>query len=342
MKLSKTIKVLTITLFLMLVSTVTVEAIVYEPLPNRPEFRGFYYWLDMADYRNILQSDMSHEVMIGYIVADSVVRTMPSITYMYDPIKEMNVFSDTAQYINKYWYLMNDYDPLRFWWFLTRKYPEAKNRPSRLHSDMRSRMYINPQFTYVVSDYILHIRVNNTVHIDTSYTKGIFPDPRTIAYCQVLDNIKGRTFPSLNNALFYNGERQDGEDGIIDISYALPSTQTDIVFSYNDDWQWGEYGMPLFTQRDGHWVKPNREYIVFLEVVGFDAVGSWDTTGGTEHKIYYALMPYPHTKSYSMYQIENGYVIDRRNALGFGARIPVEEFKERIRNEINEIKSFGE
>ena len=71
------------------------------------------------------------------------------------------------------------------------------------------------------------------------------------------------------------------------------------------------------------------------------AVGCWDPVGSI-HKEYYTLIPYPFTGSFSMYPIENGNVIDEENALGFGTLVPVDVFKENIRNKINEIKNYGD
>ena len=42
-----------------------------------------------------------------------------------------------------------------------------------------------------------------------------------------------------------------------------------------------------------------------------------------------------------MYPVEDGMVLDEKNALGFGTSVPVEEFKQNIRNRINEIIGFG-
>jgi len=42
----------------MMLTMLGTNAIVYEPLPSRTDHRGFYYWLDMADYPNLLQSNM--------------------------------------------------------------------------------------------------------------------------------------------------------------------------------------------------------------------------------------------------------------------------------------------
>jgi len=343
----KKLKVLSIALFAMIGTTVALDAIVYEPLPNRPYWRGFYYCLDMADYPNFLQSNMPLEVMIGYIVADSAARVAPYPRYVRDSIERLNLLSDTANYILKYWYLMNEYDPLRFQAFLKRKEynwrhnPNASfSGPGTFHSALRSRMVANPKSVYVTPHYILHIYVNNTVWIDTVDTRDTWDGvkSRTIVFSEVLDTLKGGRFPSLENAIIWNGERQNSETGIVDISYALPQ-QTDIVFSYMNCWQRWRSGPDLYDKHTGeNWIQPNREYIVFLEPLGIDAIGSWDPIG-SPHKLYYSLIPYAHR---SMYPIIDGYVLDERNTLGFGTKVPVDEFKDNIRRSIEEIKKFGE
>jgi hypothetical protein len=69
------------------------------------------------------------------------------------------------------------------------------------------------------------------------------------------------------------------------------SNQTDIVFifSYIDQWTKDELN-PLFDSNGDHWINPNREYIVFLEFLGIDAIGEWYPIGSI-HKEYYILMP---------------------------------------------------
>jgi len=42
-----------------------------------------------------------------------------------------------------------------------------------------------------------------------------------------------------------------------------------------------------------------------------------------------------------MYPVVDGYVLDKANALGFGTSVPVNEFKQKIRDKIFEIKNYG-
>ena len=354
--------ILTIILLLLLCTEVTLNAVTYEQLPNRPSWRGFYYCLDMADYPQLLLSNMPYQVLQGYIVADSIIRALPTITYKWDPIENFNLRSDTAKYLYKHWYYMNEYDPLRFFSFTRKKYPEAKNRPTGLFSNMEGRMVADYSTSlYVLVDYILHIHVNNTVWIDTSDATpleisrpdsngnvvkdtAIHVTTKTIAFCKVLDTLKGGTFPSLESAIFYNGKLPNNSSSVINNIYSMPQ-QTDIVFSYRDDWSRstirGSGYTPLYDSNGEKWIKPNREYIVFLGFMGIDGIGSWDTVGSV-HKIYYCITPYYGAGSFNMYPVENGNVIDEANALGFGTVVPINVFKQCIRNKINEIKNYGE
>jgi len=308
------------------------KAVTYGSLPNRPEARGFYYWLNMADYSNLLSPSMPLKVAQAYTVVDSVVKAMPSITYLYNPIKEMNFLTDTAAYICKFWYYMKEHDPLRFNAYLRRNYPTANNSPRRLYSELWERTSSwDPRFIYVHSDYILHIYVNNTEWIDTANTDTPNNWSRTIAYCKTLDTIKGGTFPSLDSAIMVKGRLSD-----IGNPHIIPQ-QTDVVFSYIDQWRrWEPFGPPLIKPTKPNptrWVEPNKEYIVFLEFFGQDAKNS---------KVYYSLMPYSHEKTCSMLPVVNGIVLDEKDAFGFGKEVPLNIFKQNIRTKITDIKEYGE
>ena len=108
-----------------------------------------------------------------------------------------------------------------------------------LRSDLRTKMHtwcldlnLGTDFVYVISDYILHIYVERTDLIDTVDTDNN-SSSETIVYCEVLDTLKGQVFPSLDNAIFWNGERDIPEEGIME-PYSVPN-QTDIIFSFCHD-----------------------------------------------------------------------------------------------------------
>ena len=327
-------------LFLIVLATIvfsnTLNAVTYDPLPNWPHYRGFYHCLDMANYKNLLTEDMPYQVQRGYILTDSLDKAL--LNNWYNPVKKMNLHSDTARNIQKYWCHMNDFDPVRFYGFLCRKNPVTKNNFRSIQAKLRERMERdgNDKVTYVYPSYILHIYVNERIWIDTSDIKHPNHSSVTIAYCKVLDTLKGKVFPSLDDAIIYNGELSED----LMTTYTAVPLQTDVVFRFRHSWTRG-YNDGWGRTLGWHWVKPDKEYIVFLEFRGADAIGCWDPVGSV-HKEYYSLMPYWAPKSCSMYPIEDGYVLDENNALGFGKKVPVDVFKQNIRNKINEIKNYGD
>lgn len=273
---------------------------------------------------------MPYQVQRGYILVDSLDKAL--LNKWHEPVDKMNVQSDTALSVYKHWCYMNDYDPVRFYGLLCRKNPDTKNNFYIVQSKFRNKMEWDDKFDYVYPSYILHVYVNKRMWIDTMDTKEPGPSS-TIAYCKVLDTLKGKVFPSFDNAIINNGELSEE----LMATYTAVPPQTDVVFSYTNHWPNGHWGNPIGR----HWIKPEREYIVFLEFRGTDAIGSWDPPGSV-HKIYYSLMPYQPENSCSMYPIEDGYVLDENNYLGFGKKVPLDVFKQNIRNKINEIKQYGE
>ena len=337
MSLKKLMSILSMLAILKIIAVVNLNAVTYEKLPHYPHYRGFYYWLEMADYENLLMPNIPYEIMVGYIVADSIVRKAPGTRFLPDSIKKLNLQSDTVAYLCKYWYLLNEYDPLRFQAFMEQKHTDAKVAGHTVQSYMYSYMHEDPRMNYVYPAYILHISVNNTVHIDSADENRPKRWSKTITYCNVLDTLKGKVFPSLNNAVFYNGDLPDSVSNII--NNTIPQN-TDIVFYYMNQWQrWGFGSDPLIDEDGNPWVKPNKEYIVFLEIWGEDNLSNPD---GSINRHYYSIAPFREYGSRSMYPIEDGFVIDKGNILGFGEKVPVDVFKQNIRNKIEEIKNYGD
>jgi len=341
MTLKKLMSILSMLGIYLIVADVSLNAVTYKPHPDRPQWRGFYY--KEQAYPLLLPTD-PYQIMHIYMVFDSITRVVPF--HLEDTLNKLSLLSDTAQYIYKYWYLTNEYQPLRFYYFWTTpRYSEAKRSPGAIMSEFCRRMYIDPKFPYVNSSYILHVHINNTDYLDTSsidtvpriLNKGygnivmdtivdVKRNTEVIAYCKVLEAIKGTIYPSLQDAIYYNGELQpEGTE------YSIPN-ETDIVFSYREGWNMMADGMPsgisILDSNGGQWIKPNREYIVFLRF--FPIYGD-----------YYILAPHV-LPGFSMYPIENGIVKDKYNALKFGTEVPLNIFKQNIKNIIKEIKEYGD
>jgi hypothetical protein len=89
-----------------------------------------------------------------------------------------------------------------------KRYRDAGTSPNMIRNDLRYKLRdlslffkLEPKFAYAISDYILHVFVERTDHIDTADTDSP-GHTETIAYCHIIDNLKGQKIPSLENAIF--------------------------------------------------------------------------------------------------------------------------------------------
>jgi hypothetical protein len=247
----------------LLVTAAEIYAVTYEPLPNHPSYRGFDYYLNMADCPQLLSSNMPY--MQGYIVADSLVKIAPMQRAVDSMLLQMNLFPDTINYIYKYWYLMTEYAPLRFYAFMNKRYSNSNN--------------------------------NDQIGLAGSFGHRI-GFVQMITYYNVLDTLKCGTFPSLDSTMFYNGPLHGNSTGIVGNTYSVPN-QTDIVFSYPEHWLYTnghECIIPCPVDSNGNelpreqWIKKNKEYIVFLGFLGDNAIGEWEPPRSV-HKEYYFICP---------------------------------------------------
>jgi len=297
-------------------------------LPCDSTAKGYYYSYPSLNIFNVpeLQSNMPSDVIIGYIIADSVLRNVTPIDF-WEFIQTLGD-GDTLNYILKYMYLMADHDPVRYSKYLsTQPYPRKGalgyenhllQRTSQL-STMRKKLRV------ITPEYILHVRVNETV--TTEIPEGLRCKKLIAAHSTVVETIKGQVLPTMG--MHY---RLNSPAGIVAPITPSPSN---FVFEYCPYWprEWDggtKYG--IGTDSDP-WVKPNYEYIVFTKFAGHC---------GDENITYSAMFPVGGTLSFGMYPIIEGNVIDEGNAWGWGEVVPVDVFKENLRQFINAIKYYGD
>ncbi|MCE5305008.1 hypothetical protein LLG34_04860, partial [bacterium] len=93
---------------------------------------------------------------------------------------------------------------------------------------------------------------------------------------------------------------------------------------------------PTLTDTNGvTWLKPGKEYIVFLIPTLLCA----NISSG----MYIEIWPYgSYSLSGGMFPIENGIVYDEGNDFGLGQYVPVEIFKAKIREIILAITTYGD
>ena len=201
----------------------------------------------------------------------------------------------------------------------------------------------------ISSDYILHLKVNSSLFIPDN--DGAICSSLSVFGCEVIEKIKGQVLPDIHSHLFLTGNNSTFMNhnisttaNIVDNTNAhfnkiISYNTTNFIFSYCNGWTVCPFdsGRRLFDYPDGEpWIKSGREYIAFLR---FLAIGSDGPDG--DRKGFYSMIPCPLGDSFGMFPIENGFVLDKCNYLGFGTKVPVDEFKENIRKKIEEIKNFN-
>ena len=155
----------------------------------------------------------------------------------------------------------------------------------------------------------------------------------------ILDPIKGRQVPSCQ-ALSYK-EHKSGAPRPQSVAISTSAGPADsgscLQFEYSPEWSRMEGddagAAPLKDPSGGWWVKPNKEYIVFLYFPGIWADSS-------NH--YFSAYPFggDFGNQGGMYQVINGAVVDPKDDLGLGApNLPLSDWKARLRGKIQEIVS---
>jgi len=88
-------------------------------IPCRPEVEGLHFTSPMYKYSPVYFSNMPYDVLISYIVADSIlsyagVKEIASDFNKRFRKNQISYDNDTLNYAYKYMYKIMDYDPLLF------------------------------------------------------------------------------------------------------------------------------------------------------------------------------------------------------------------------------------
>jgi len=361
-------------LFVALIGMVTMsQEVMPQTIPCSPKVEGLHFTTPYYNYTPVLFPSMPFDVMFSYILIDSILRhseEVPGIIYSFIERfgdNQIEYDNDTLNYMLKYLYKIMDYDPLLFWDYMlkgkgydrvTNTFFVYDNLTKLLYNDnkMTGRVPNGEQKRRILrSFYILHIYVDTTTLFERTIPNEWIKD-FTIVYAQVLDTIKGRVLPNINTGFVAsNNEQLNSQDNDFNTS-VLPGTNISIsanvnlIFDYCNQWNLSGDNELIFVgvdretgeqkqvgamyDKDGNpWIKPKKEYIVIL-APNYECLD--------DYKYYFGLVPVGGSYSRGMYPIEDGNVIDGGNVWGFGKVVPLEEFKQKFNNLLNEIKNYGE
>lgn len=285
--------------------------------PCFPEFQGSTY--RMSDNLNCppYTSDMSYDVLIGYLALDSLSRYAPINTYN-NFIKRQS-YNDTLRTMMRYIYKTVEYNPSMFLNFMYHdKYPRRSidDYYYRLITEILIESP-NPflDASLIGSFCIAQINVD-AIYSFTDTTSKWAKSIREVT-ASVTSEIKG-TIPTKNDIA----------------NIAKPAVKTEnipiIYFKYAKEWFMGR---AIDANEEVFELEEGKSYIVFLEY-------RFVCRDGTD--FYYEIFPVNCTgsKTACMYAIENGNVLDPNNELGLGTSVNLNTFNNLLNSRINLIKNY--
>lgn len=274
-----------------------------------------------------LNSGMPLDVMIGYIVLDSLKKGIP-----YSELLELGKkvsYNDTLKTILKYLYILKDYDPLLFeqnLYALRSDYSPLV--PHDLVMALFSTLNIKPpkpasDELLAFSSVIARVRVVDTVRIRNDH--ATLAKTTITVRCDVLDLIKGQRLPVCTGSESWTA---------LPVSSApVPCLEFTYALEHRLDYRNEHSSAPGYEKsldaQGNPWIKAGKEYFVFLSPVGICS---------TDSLRYLTMRPLNVGGVSGMYPIDdNGMVFEPFDDFGFGQGLSVAEFRNALQQNITAL-----
>jgi hypothetical protein len=310
-----------------------------------PNYQGLIYSYPIASQTPPLTTDMPYEVMLSYLLLDTI-----SKSYYVEPtienfIKNLDYQNDTLKIIIKYAMITDDYNPLLLQ-DMQRPRQGYKAWIQQIFSILANKsVWIDSAkfniSTVFESNYILHIKVlDHNLIMDSS--ASLHKEECQITF-QIYDDIKGKLIPKNITTIISNNNFLETT---IDSTIAVPADSGLITkFIFCTSWRrptiegifvkTPEFEQPDkqdFTRNGEPWIKTGDEAIVFL---------SMRLLCSSQGKRYYILTPFfRYSHNGGIYIIKHGKVINDGNDFGLGDEVQVEVFKNHFKNIIQTINNW--
>lgn len=293
-----------------------------------------------------LSSDMPYDVIFGYIALDSIRQNLSESEV--STFLNRQTYNDTLRYLMKYLYKIVDYNPILFALTTSHWYDHGAVLLNTVIGNIHNSVYVLSPYPYLdklllKSAAIVHVRAEDTLRMNDSNSQ--YPTV-SIVTCSVRDTIKGKVLPKAKYIYPENSRNSlkssvSFPDNYMQFSYRhewgrvsqKDGISNDIGATIVDDEGKVIYPLRMMDSLGGGWVKKDKEYIVFLD---FHLICK------DEDKAYFSFFPFlMYSAVCNVYPIEDGFVIDPENELGFGKSVEVGKFKDLIRRRIVEIMDYG-
>jgi hypothetical protein len=302
---------------------------IYSSPPSGSGYIGSHYEINklQANQYPPYSLSMPFDVLISYIAMDTISHYGDYSTTR-NFIKRQSLTNDSMKRIIKHYYSVKDYDPIKY--FISSNYSDTTHSLnfSWINKDLDAQILSLDNdslgFSPILnSDYILHIRVTDTIPFIDSISYGasrLFYN----VYFDVIDTVKGKVFPNCNN----NNQVSNKNDKSNKIQ-----TSNCLNFVYCPFWKRkveGSQEKSLYQDNGKPWIEKDKEYIVFFNII---------RVKNEQDKFHYVLRSIsPESAVFRMFPIDaNGNVYNPKNEFGIPNNSTVSSFKQNLVNRINSI-----
>jgi hypothetical protein len=313
--------------------------------PCLPSAADTSYFLPFLSAPPSPEPPMSAEVQTAYVAIGDMHRTA-NYDSAWRYFNGLSTISDSLRTLMRIFYVAQDHDP-----FLFRRVMSVPGPPNKrslpsfgFERVLETVASASPEaaldYQLMRSSLILHIRCESIGHDTVFDGVGGLDNPLfvTTVHALIVDPVKGRQVPPCPASSGIDGERRsrplpalmrlasyhaEQADSLVTVA-ATPGGCVD--FHYAGIWG-------IHDPYDDPWIKPGREYVVFLHVILLcrDAYGDFVNlrpAGGT-------------SRTFRLFPVDQGVVQMPDDELEIGAEaMPVAEFKEILRTRIEEIRSW--
>lgn len=290
-----------------------------------------------------VDSTQSTQVQTAYLWADEAMRLYPE--FQIDSFFHAMTWSDTAKTFASNLYQIQDDNPLAYymWTGDAIKPNPYKGSPGRAEFTFiqNSRFIAGDTmrtFSLLFPEIIADVVIADTLCKQESGggPPGTSMD-MVLVTSTILDEIKGKKVPLCVGYDMRAGKKGKVILSLSDTAYPWATypvsahTGQCLQFEYSPEWPRvpSDDEVPRLRDSTGWWIKPGKEYIVFLDFEGFQG----DTANG-----YFTVVPSAEGTSGGMYPVVNGIVQDPWDDFGFGStNLTVADWKARLRARINSL-----
>lgn len=274
--------------------------------------------LQGLDYVPQLRTDMPLDCLIGYVVMDSVARTVGTFEATRYP---ENMVIPQLRIMSRYMYAMGDYDPilLNRHFFSTKdsnfpneryqSYPANTYYPILMEINKRQDKFGRDYGILVSSNYVLRIRVIEAREgIDSTMFNRPSP-PTTNVACEVLEIFKGQRLPENCRPIQANQQNTKHD-------HDKPLSQSNcLIYAYRTD--------DIESKP-----KPGDEIFLFLNLVI------------VKNDLFLVYPTFGFDKTGGRFLVQNGRVNDPDNIWGKGINPTFQDFRSTLLQRINDIRSW--